>query len=123
MTAADHNNKVILVDKIVLRNPVTQQFEYLRPNSLQDTSAKAETTDGLTVSIYRPILSTNAMTKMDYVLSNGSYPVGDTFNVSITANSDAKLGVHIIGISMFEPDESGVSGLGSTVFVYVETTE
>ena len=118
-----NNNNVYLVRQIELRDPEAGEFEVLSMTTMQDGAVKANSTEGLTVSLGKSAFRSDAMERLDTELTGDKEMVGETFDVVITAGADAELGTQLIGIALAEPDASGVRAFGSTLYLYVDIVE
>lgn len=93
--------------------------------TMKDASLQGKIADGIIASIDKPSLSIQASERVgDSAWSpsknNGS---ADNFSVVLSANPDAELGKQMFGVSMFEPDETGVSGAVIIQWVYIDIVE
>lgn len=116
-------NKVILVDFIEPTNPTTGQRDLIKLSVFSNGTAVGKTRDGMTVYVDKPKLRTNEMTKLAVPSPGENITLTGGFHVTFVPSTDAELGVHRIGISMFEPDSNGVTGLRTTVYAYVNVVQ
>lgn len=114
VTAVDKNSKVLLIGL------QTRESGSIHLTALQDGSAQGKIANGIVASLDKTSLPINSMTTLATPIPGSNYHVADRFNVTLAVSPDAPLGRQMIGVSMLEPDETGVSGLKSTVFVYLE---
>jgi hypothetical protein len=104
--------------KVESAGPARGDIEVIRFIPMQDGSIQATSERGLDIYVSKSSFLTDGMERLDF--EGRDDVVDETFNVTIAANPEAKFGTHMVGIGIIEPDNTGVRGFGSTLFLYVE---
>ncbi|AIC17302.1 hypothetical protein NVIE_030250 [Nitrososphaera viennensis EN76] len=91
--------------------------------TMEDGSAQGQIAKGIIASIGKPSITIRGSSTLGDSTSGSNNHVIDKLNLVVTTNPDAEMGKHMFGVSMFKPDETGVSGMLLIQWVYVDIVE